>query len=444
MEDYKFNYKSLADINKKLQEYGKSLPLSEKTDILGTSCNCGTFHLENRLGVAPMEGMDSLPNGAPSDLTRQRYIEFAKGGAGLIWYEAVSIVPEGRSTLKQLLLTEETLPVYQRMNDEIKEAGMKANGFAPVLVMQANHSGRYSRPNADVTPEPIIAFHHPYHEKDKPVDSSRIATDDYLKSLEEKFGEAASLAKRAGFDAIDIKSCHGYLLAELAGAYTRPGEYGGSFENRFRLLLNAIRSAQVVQDKNFSVVSRLNIYDNYPYPYGFGMAKDGSLTPDYEEPIRLIHIMHDELKMPYINVTMGNPHAQPFITRPCLRDKKFAPPEDPILGVVRMFEGAAAVKKEFPDLILSASAPSYLRQFSPNLAAGAIEAGYCDHVCFGRMAFANPYFANDIIHGEGLTPRNVCVTCSKCSELLRGGKFNGCVVHNSEIYLPYYKELTNK
>lgn len=444
MEGYKFDYKNLDDVKNRLGEYGKTLPFSDKTDTLGTPCGCGDFRLENRLGVAPMEGMDSLPDGSPSELTCRRYTDFGRGGAGLIWYEAVSIVPEGRSSLKQLLLTEKNLPAYQRLNDQIKEAGLKANGFAPMLVMQANHSGRYSRPNESVTPEPIIAFHHPYHEKDKPVDPSRIATDDYLKSLEDKFGEAAALAKRAGFDAIDIKSCHGYLLAELAGAYTREGAYGGSFENRFRLLLNGIRSAQTVQDKDFFVVSRLNIYDNYPYPYGFGMAKDGSLTPDYEEPIKLIRIMHEELGMPYINVTMGNPHAQPFITRPCMQDKKFAPPEDPLLGVVRMFEGAAAVKKEFPDLILSASAPSYLRQFSPLLSAGAIEQGWCDHVCFGRMAFANPFFANDIIQGGGLSPRSVCVTCSKCSELLRGGKYNGCVVHNSEIYLPYYKELISR
>ncbi len=61
-------------------------------------------------------------------------------------------------------------------------------------------------------------------------------TDDYLKALEEKFGEAALLAREAGFDAVDIKSCHGYLLAELTSAFTRPGAYGGSYENRTRLL----------------------------------------------------------------------------------------------------------------------------------------------------------------------------------------------------------------
>lgn len=62
--------------------------------------------------------------------------------------------------------------------------------------------------------------------KDRAADDSCIVTDNYLKSLEEKFGEAAWLAKEAGFDAVDIKCCHGYLLAELSSAYTRPGQYG--------------------------------------------------------------------------------------------------------------------------------------------------------------------------------------------------------------------------
>ena len=62
---------------------------------------------------------------------------------------------------------------------------------------------------------------------------------------------------------MDIKSCHGYLLAELASAYNRPGEYGGSFENRFRLLKNGIRAAKVYEDDSFMVTARIGIYDGY-------------------------------------------------------------------------------------------------------------------------------------------------------------------------------------
>lgn len=61
----------------------------------------------------------------------------------------------------------------------------------------------------------MIAYRHPQLEQYRAADDSCIVTDDYLKSLEESFGKAALLAKKAGFDAVDIKSCHGYLLAEL-------------------------------------------------------------------------------------------------------------------------------------------------------------------------------------------------------------------------------------
>lgn len=441
---YQFNYRSLQDIRDRVNTLGVTLPLSDSVDILKTPFSIGDTLVPNRMGIAPMEGADSLPNGEPSDLTTRRYIRFARGGAGVIWFEAVSVVQEGRSSLKQLLITKNTLPAFQRLNDRIKEEGLKANGYEPYLVMQANHSGRYSRPNSEARPEPIVAFINPVLEKDKPLDASCVATDDYLARLEETFGEAAELAKKAGFDAIDVKSCHGYLLAELAGAHTRKGKYGGSFENRFRLLFNAIRNAQQAQTKNFKVVARINLYDNIPYPYGFGMAKDGGLTPDYEEPLKLIKILHAEMGMPFINVTMGDPHYDAYITRPFNQDTKFKAMEDPLVSVARIFNGAALIKRANPGLLVSASAPSYLRNFAPNLAAGAIEQGFCDHVCFGRLSFANPDFPNDIIHNGELKLQRSCITCSKCSELLRAGFYTGCVVRDSEVYLPLYKDLKLK
>ena len=444
MNQYRFHYQSLQDIRDRLDQLGVALPLSEDAGVLKEGFSIGNATIPNRMGIAPMEGFDSSPDGTPSELACRRYLRYAKGGAGLIWFEAVTIVPEGRSSQKQLFLNRETLPAFQRLIDEMREEGLKKNGYAPYLVMQANHSGRYSRPNLEARWEPIIAYNHPIMEKDNPIDSSRIATDEYLESLEERFGEAAELCKKAGFDAFDIKSCHGYLLGELASAYERKGKYGGSFENRFRLMINATRSAQCAQTKNFSIVARINIYDNFAYPYGFGMAKDGSLTPDYEEPLKLVKLLHEELGMPFINLSMGDPHIHPHVTRPYNQDDKFTQPEDPLAGVARMYEGTATIKRANPGLIVSASAPSYLRQFAPNLAAGAVNAGVCDHVCFGRLSFANPDFANNIMQNGGLKNKNTCITCSKCSSLGRAGEKAGCVIRDPDPYLKWYRELKGK
>ena len=269
MAHEKFHYKSLEEVQAKAAELGLSLPFAADTSALTKPLTVRNITFPNRMGIAPMEGADSTPDGAPSEYTLRRYVNEAIGGSAVIWFEAISIVEEGRSSKTQLLLTQDTLDAYKAFTAAIREAGLKTNGFAPYLIMQANHSGRYSNP--DNKPAPMIAYRHPELEQYRAADDSCIVTDDYLKALEEKFGEAALLAKEAGFDAVDIKSCHGYLLAELSSAYTRPGKYGGSFENRTRLLRNGILAAKAYEDSSFMVTCRLGIYDGYAYPYGFGV-----------------------------------------------------------------------------------------------------------------------------------------------------------------------------
>ena len=202
MKHEKFTYKSLDEIRAKAKELQIHLPFADDTRALRQEASFGNVTLKNRLGVAPMEGADALPDGSPSELTLRRYVRDAEGGSAMIWFEAISIVPEGRSSAHQLMLTGENLDNYKKFTAAIKEAGMKANGFAPYLIMQANHSGRYSNPQGK--PAPIIAYRHPEYEKLRAADDSCIVTDDYLKGLEEKFGEAALLAKEAGFDAVGI------------------------------------------------------------------------------------------------------------------------------------------------------------------------------------------------------------------------------------------------
>lgn len=437
MQHEKFTYKSLDELKARTEDLKVHLPFAEDTSVLAKPLIFGNVVLKNRLGIAPMEGADALPDGSPSQLTTRRYVREAEGGSGLIWFEAISIVPEGRSSAHQLMLTKDNLEQYKRFTEEIKEAGRKANGFAPYLVMQANHSGRYSNPQG--RPAPLIAYRHPEYEKLRPADDSCIVSDDYLKSLEEKFGEAALLAREAGFDAVDIKSCHGYLLAELNSAYKRPGQYGGSFENRTRLLRNGIAAAKAYETEDFLVTARIGIFDGFAYPYGFGVKEGEGAVVNTEEPIRLIRSLYEDYGIPMVNLTMGNPYVSTHVTRP-YDHGKYVPDEHPLVGVARIINGIGAVKKAVPQVVISASGPSYLRQYSDLFAAGAIEEGLCDEMLFGRMSFANPGFANQIIKDGRMDAKKTCVACGKCGDLIRAGKPTGCVVRDTETYLGYYKE----
>lgn len=438
MAHEKFHYRSLEEIKQKAKELELHIPFAEDTQALAKPIHIRNTTLTNRLGIAPMEGADSLPDGSPSEYTKRRYIRQAKGGSAIIWFEAISIVQEGRSSRTQLLLTEENLDNYKAFLQEIKEEGMKANSFAPYLIMQANHSGRYSNP--DNQPAPRIAYRHPELEQYRAADDSCIVTDEYLKGLEEKFGKAAKLAKEAGFDGVDVKSCHGYLLAELTSAYNRPGLYGGSYENRTRLLKNSIMEAKQHEDSSFMVTARLGIYDGYPYPLGFGVSKDSGTAPDFSEPIRLVRELHEEYGLDMVNLTMGNPYATTHVTRP-YDAGKYVPEEHPLTGIHRMINGIGAVKRAVPGMVVYASAPTYMRQYGDLYAAGAVEEGLCDGMLFGRMAFADPDFANQILKEGRINPRKVCMTCGKCGDLIRAHKPTGCVVRDAETFMPFYREF---
>lgn len=438
MAHERFHYKSLDEVKEKAAELGLHLPFAADTQSLAAPLTVRGVTFANRMGIAPMEGADSLPDGSPSDYTTRRYVKEAIGGSAIIWFEAISIVEEGRSSKTQLLLTRENLEAYKVFTQTIKEAGRQANGYAPYLIMQANHSGRYSNP--DNTPAPMIAYRHPELEQYRAADDSCIVSDDYLKGLEEKFGEAAKLAKEAGFDAIDIKSCHGYLLAELSSAYTRPGLYGGSYENRTRLLKNGILAAKVYEDSSFMVTSRLGIYDGYAYPYGFGVSEASGLTPDLREPVRLVKELHEIYGLDLIDLTMGNPYATTHVTRP-FDFGKYEADEHPFVGLDRMINGIGQVKKAVPGMAVLASAPTYLRQYADLYAAGAVEEGLCDGMLFGRMAFADPDFANEVVKNGRIDPNRVCLTCGKCGDLIRAHKPTGCVIRDTKTFLPFYKEF---
>ena len=164
--------------------------------ILENSIEIHGKTIPNRIVFHPMEGCDGTRDGAIDTLTRRRYIRFAKSGAGIIWFEATAVCNEGRANPRQLFLNENTKESFASLIKEIKEVSLKENGFEPVIIVQLTHSGRFSKPNG--TPEPIVAYRNSHWEIGKENQPYTVATDDYLKTIPEKYSAAAKLDDASG------------------------------------------------------------------------------------------------------------------------------------------------------------------------------------------------------------------------------------------------------
>ena len=408
------------------------IPYSESISALKSELKIGNRTVPNRICYQPMEGCDGTRDGAPDELTVRRYMRFANGGAGLIWFEATAIVPEGRANPRQMYLSNDTLSSFSRLVADIKEHSIKSNGFEPVLICQLTHSGRWSKPNG--TPSPIIAYNKPIFEKAGALSKECIASDEYLDTLPMLYAKSTELARRAGFDGVDIKACHGYLLSELLNAYLREGKYGGSLENRTRLFFDATEAARSVSG-GMIIASRFNAFDGYAHPYGIG---DSGIpgVPDLKEAEEIARGL-SKRGASLLNVTMGCPYTNNEVNRPTILAKE----EAPYISIKRMIDGARAVKHAAPECAVVSSGLSFLASHAANVAAGGIENGDFDLAGFGRLNFSYPDLAKDIINDGVMKTDKLCLTCGKCTELMRSGRTPGCVIYDKEVYGALYNEM---
>lgn len=435
-------YQNIADFKAQNEELGAKILFQENTDVLKKELVIDGKVFKNRLACQAMEGCDGKLDGTPDELTIRRYDRLASGGSSIIWYEATAVMNEGRANPRQLYIDENNLDAFKAHVERIKETSLKANGFEPMVFMQATHSGRYSKPEG--TPAPLIAYNNPLFEKDNPIDKSRIVTDEYLDRVGEKLVEGARLAEKAGFDGVDIKCCHRYLNSELLSAYEREGRYGGSLENRTRLLRESVKGAMGLCSKDFLVSTRVNMYDGFPYPYGFGVKQDdsGSIEFDPTEGAWLLKELY-KLGMKIVNITMGNPYVNPHVNRP-FASGGYDIAEHPLTGVGRMLNGIAELKKEVPDMAVISSALTYLGVAAPGVAAAYVENGGFDFAGFGRTILAYPDFAKDITTFGEMKKEKICIACSKCTQIMRTkGGTPGCAIRD-KLYTNIYREIFSK
>ncbi len=468
-----FKYRTLPELADAVR--GLELSLRFQTDLgpLFRPVAIGPLRAGNSLCIQPMEGCDGTRDGRPGDLTFRRFERFGAGGAKLLWGEATAVLPEARANARQLLLAADTAPDFARLLQACRRAHRDALGSDEDLVvgLQLTHSGRHS------VPRPLLACHDPLLDPRTVIDrrTGRTVDDSYpalsdeeLKRLPDAYVRAARLARDAGFQFVDVKQCHGYLLNEFLAARTRPGPFGGSLENRTRLARTIIARIRA-EVPELVLASRINVYDGVPFlpdpdtgsgipatPPGawagaWGTAPGNPQEPDLAEPLAWIGEMV-RLGVALINVTAGNPYTSPHLLRPFEHPPPdgYAAPEHPLIGVDRHFRLTERIQRAFPGLPVVGSGYSYRQEFLFQAGAANLASGRATIVGVGRASLSQPDFARRLQEDGRLDRRRTCRTFSYCTALMRSkhnalGQFpTGCPPFDPDVYGPIWKEARQR
>lgn len=411
----------------------------------------------NRWAVHPMEGWDATTTGAPTDEVRRRWSRFGESGAKLVFGgEAMAIVPEGRANPHQLVLNSENVQAIGELRKLLVDSHQRHHGETADLLVgfQLTHSGRFCRPTDKKRLEPRVAYRHPILDSKFGIQSDEaVLRDEEVDELIVQYVKAAGLAAEAGADFVDIKHCHGYLLHEFLGAHTRPGKYGGSFENRTRILCEIVKGIRE-SGNPIEIAVRLSAFDSVPfrpdpqlsapgkpgpgipedfshclpYRYGFGVLASNPVKADLSETFAFVELCAT-LGIRLLNLTAGSPYYNPHLQRPAAYPPSdgYQPAHDPLIDVVRQIQTVRSVRLRAPaKMIIVGTGYTYLQEFLPHVAQAVIREGWVDSVGLGRMMLSYPTLLSDAVRNGVLVNKTICRTFSDCTTAPRNGWLSGC------------------
>lgn len=253
--------------------------------LLFTPIRIKNIDLKNRIVVSPMCEY-SATDGFPNHWHLVHLGSRAVGGAGLILTEATSVSPEGRISIADLgIWKDEQIEKFKEITDFIHENGSIAG-------IQLAHAGR--KASFDIpwqNPQQLSATNGgwetvaPSAEKFNPTDKTPIAlTIEGIEKVKADFKAATIRSIKAGFKVVEIHAAHGYLLHQFLSPISnkRTDNYGGSFENRIRLLMETIVAVQEVWPKENPLFVRISATD---------WAEGGW---DIEESVRLSALLKEK------------------------------------------------------------------------------------------------------------------------------------------------------
>lgn len=333
----------------------------------------GSMSLNNRLVMPPMGTNLGTEDGFVTQRSIDYYGERAKGGVGLIIVELSCVdSPVGKAILRQLAIDDDKfIPDLGKLAQVIQSHGARA-------AIQLHHAGRQAQFN--------ITGHQPVAPSTIPApdgEMPRELTELEIATIVTRFAEGAERAKQAGFDGIEVHAAHGYLVSQFLSPLSnqRKDSYGGSLENRARMLLETIKAIRERVGEDYPVWCRLSAME---------IGVEGGITL---EETQVVAQLAEKAGVDCI-------HVSAHLVGPARRSPMVQPPGT----FVQMAE---EIKKVVSVPIITVGV------ITPELGEAVLEEGKADFIAIGRALLADPDMLKKVVSGRGgdVTPCIRCMTC---------------------------------
>ena len=355
----------------------------------------GPMQLRNRVVMAPMGTNYSTTDGLSTERDKRYYAERARGGVGMIMTEAMVVTEHARPHHNSLCCYHDRfIPGLASIVEAIKAHGAYVCG-------QLNHRGALLRRSV-LNMEPVGPS--PWSNPNT-GDAVRPLTIPELIEIQKLFVESARRLEQAGYDGVEIHAGNGYLFQQFftPRINKRTDRYGGSFDNRARLLFETIdRLRDALPD--FPLIVRLSASE----------FTEGSYTG--AEIVELARRL-ERAGVSALDISGGS-NESPQLSKYCIQPPSFA------RGCL------APYSKPIKDAV---SIPVFVagRLVDPQDAEAVLTAGAADFVSIGRALYTDPHWCLKAF-GQIDAPIRKCIACNVCFERLTLEKDVACV-HNPMI-----------
>lgn len=362
----------------------------------------GSLELRNRIIMTPMGTNLSQTDGHCGERIQAYYEARAQGGAGMVIVGVASIAwPAGSCNPNQVAISsEEFLPGLRQLAQRVKRHGCRAAvqlqhagkvavcdiaAGRPMLVPSIPHNTPDEMSSA-LTPEEMGAFVKSYTAKGAKIEY-RVAEKEDLQMLVRQFAEAAERARLAGFDGVELHAGHGYILSEFLSPQMnrRQDEYGGSLENRARLLVEVIEAVRQAVGQDFAVWCRIDATE-YRVDDGITLGDAVGTAAIVEAAgADAVHVSA------YANPSSGAAFTEaPLVHEP---------------GGYLDFAAAIKARVSIPVIAVG--------RIEPEVAEKVLARGDADFIAMGRKLLADPELPRKLTEGrsEEIRPCIYCYTC---------------------------------